>query len=134
MQTECHLFKKKYLKIVSFLLFLVCVYIYVEYILPLGYEIPCLIKYFTGYYCPGCGITRMFISIFCLDFYQAFRFNPLCFILFILLIIYLIVDIFTDKLDKKIKNIILIFIAIIVIIYGIIRNIPLFSFLEPTQL
>ena len=35
------------------------------------YSIPCVFNLITGYYCPGCGITRMFISIYKLDFYQA---------------------------------------------------------------
>ena len=43
--------------------------------------IPCPIKELTGLYCPGCGITRMFKSLLELDFYAAFRYNPLLFIM-----------------------------------------------------
>ena len=50
--------------------------------------IPCLIHKITGLYCPGCGISRMLISIFHFDFYQAYRYNPWLFILLILFILY----------------------------------------------
>ncbi len=49
---------------------------------PLGIEIPCFYLSTTGYLCPGCGITRMFLSMLRLDFEAAFRFNPVCFCLF----------------------------------------------------
>ena len=41
----------------------------------------CFIKKIFGFYCPGCGITRMLYSIITFDFYQAFRYNPLLFIM-----------------------------------------------------
>ena len=132
MLTECHLFKKKYIKIVSLLLFLVCIYIYVNFILEKGFEIPCLIKKITNLECPGCGITRMFISLFKLDFYQAFRYNPLVFILFFLLVFKIVIELFTDKINKYFNNKFYIALVFILIIYGILRNIDAFSFLKPT--
>ena len=92
-----------------------------------GFYIPCIFHELTGLYCPGCGITRMFFSIIRLDFYQAFRYNPL---VFILLILYLLFKIFKVKLPKNSIYILL----IIVILYGIFRNIDLFSYLKPTSL
>ena len=47
-----------------------------------GYAIPCLYLATTGLRCPGCGITRMFLSMFRLDFAAAFDYNPVCLILF----------------------------------------------------
>ena len=96
----------------------------------------CPIKKTIGLYCPGCGITRMLLSILQLDFYQAFRYNPIIFIdvpiLFILFVLNLL---YKDKENlKKINNIIIIVLAIITVAYGILRNIPAFDFLAPTQL
>ena len=96
--------------------------------------IPCIFHKITGFYCPGCGITRMFISIFQLDFKQAFNYNEFAFCLLVISIIYLIINtiyfIITKK-QIKIPNIIIYIILICLIIFGIIRNIPQFSFLLP---
>ncbi|MBP3461837.1 MAG: DUF2752 domain-containing protein [Bacilli bacterium] len=103
-------------------------------------SIPCIFHKITGLYCSGCGISRMIKEIFRLNFYQAFRYNPLCFILFPLLLMYLIYSIYlwiTEKEDKIIKKIdpkIIYILLIIVILFGIMRNIPMFSFLKPTKI
>ncbi len=49
-----------------------------------GKAIPCLYYLTTGLYCPGCGISRMFISLFKLDVKSAFAYNPVVFCLIIL--------------------------------------------------
>ncbi len=93
--------------------------------------IPCPIHYFTGFYCPGCGLTRMIFALINLDFYQAFRYNPL---VFTLLIIFLFIKGIEILFHKKIKlnNFTTYTLLIIVICYGIIRNLPMFSYLLPT--
>ena len=99
-----------------------------------GKGFPCLFYKITGLYCPGCGITRMFISIFNLKFYQAFRYNPLVFILLILLIIYCGLDSIKYTIKKRhitIPKNFYIILLILVILFGILRNIPLFSYLAP---
>ena len=102
--------------------------------------IKCLFNVVTGLYCPGCGITRCIIAIFELDFYQAFRYNALVFILLPFLCIYFIyqsyITIFNkkDKLTKKIPNNVYYILLVIVIIFGIIRNIDAFSWLAPTKI
>ncbi len=79
----------------------------------------------------------MFISIFKLDFYQAFRYNPLCFILlpiiipYILYLVYMWVFNKTNKINKYVDKVILV-ITVLLIIYGIIRNIDTYSYLRPT--
>ena len=50
-----------------------------------SFYIPCFFHKITGFYCPGCGITRMLLSLLHLDFYQAFRWNPFLFLLTCLL-------------------------------------------------
>lgn len=100
------------------------------------FAIPCLFYTITGYYCPGCGITRLAFSCLKLDFYQAFRYNPLAFILIILLIIFKLLKIIIKKLikiDLEIPNYIYYILLIIILLYGILRNVPLFDFLAPTE-
>lgn len=86
--------------------------------------------------CAGCGFTRMLKSIYYLDFYQAFRYNPLMFILLIISIIIIIINITRYLLNKKkikISYKVLFYIAVLLIIYMILRNIPGLEFLKPTE-
>ena len=41
-----------------------------------GIAIPCLFYTFTGFYCPGCGVTRMAVSLLQLNFEKAFYYHP----------------------------------------------------------
>lgn len=91
--------------------------------------IPCLFHKITNWYCPGCGITRLIFSLIHLDFYQAFRYNPLVFILGILYGCYCIISLVIKIKLPKCSSYILI---VIVILFGILRNIELFSYLKPT--
>ena len=89
-----------------------------------------------GMYCAGCGGTRMVKAIFHLQFYQAFRYNPLLFIYFVLFIIYGIINlIFYFFKNKKLKLPLWVYVFLIssLVIYMIIRNIPYFSYLIPTE-
>ena len=87
----------------------------------------------TGLYCPGCGITRCFFAILEGDFYKAFMYNQLVFILIPFAIIYFIYKAYlyiTSKKDKmKIPNIFWIILLIIVIVFGILRNVYFSEFL-----
>lgn len=98
--------------------------------------IPCIFHKITGLYCPGCGITRMIISIMNLNFYQAFRYNPLIFILLPFFIIYYILNYIYWLKNKKfiINNKIWYTLLIIILIYTILRNIPSFKYLIPTKI
>ena len=59
-----------------------------------GLGIPCLYYKTTGFLCPGCGITRMCISLINFKFKEAFYFNPALFILFPIYLVIGIVQIF----------------------------------------
>lgn len=91
-------------------------------------------KYFN-ITCAGCGVTRMILSILKLDYYQAFRYNPLFFIFVILFLIYMIYVLICILFDKKIfipdYKIAIVFV-IIILIYMVLRNISYFSYLKPT--
>lgn len=115
------------------LFFIISLYTYLILLL----KIPCPIKKHFHIECPSCGITRMFISLFKLDFYQAFRYNALVFFLLIIIIIYIIYILICKLLKKryyKIKNKDLIILFTLIIIYTIIRNIPGFDYFKPTNI
>ena len=122
---------KKEMKLILLLISFLIIFLFLNKVF--NFSIPCLFHEITNLYCPGCGITRMFLALFKLDFYQAFRYNPLVFILLILSIVYFLVK-KIGKLNFKFPNYIYYYLLVIVIIYGILRNIPLFSFLAPTEL
>ena len=70
------------------------------------------------------------------DFYQAFRYNPLLFILLILgIITFLFITFYYIK--KKVFLIpswkTWIVVLILLIVYMILRNIPIFSYFIPTE-
>ena len=100
-----------------------------------GFAIFCPFHKFTGLYCPGCGVTRLLFSLIKLDFYQAFRYNPLVFILLVIAIIYLLIKFILKKYNIiiNVPNYVWYILIIIVIIYGILRNIPEFDWLAPTN-
>lgn len=94
----------------------------------------CVFNKLTGLYCSGCGMTRAVLSLVNLDFYQAFRYNIFSIIFLPIISIYLFVWIFDKKniINKKIMTSMWIAIVFLLVIYGVIRNIPLFSYLAPT--
>ena len=54
-----------------------CYYIW---ILVTGLKVPCLFRSFTGFLCPGCGVTSMCMAILSLDFPLAYNSNPFLFV------------------------------------------------------
>lgn len=124
------------MKIRDIIVLIVIFLIYAVLIISFDIGIPCVFYEITGLYCPGCGITRLCLSLFEGDVYQAFRYNPIIFIDLPILFILFVLNIFlkNNKNIKKITDVIIIFLATITIIFGVIRNIPIFSFLAPTQI
>lgn len=101
------------------------------------FTIACPFYKITHLYCPGCGITRMFFSLFHLDFKAAFWYNPLVFILlpfFFFYYIYTNVIFIFDK-ENTLKNYmtkpVKVMLLVVVVLFGILRNIPALSFLAP---
>ena len=102
----------------------------------LGFVIPCIFHRITGFYCPGCGVTRMCINIIKLDFYSAFRSNPAVFVIVPFLAIIFAVRAYSylkygTAKHEKWMTVIEITSLTILIIFGVLRNIPSFSFLAP---
>ena len=74
--------RKRIIKVIKiFLLLLILSNIYIFLFQKYNIRIPCLFHELTGYLCPGCGITRCFISILHGDFVKAFNYNKLVFCL-----------------------------------------------------
>ena len=95
---------------------------------------PCLINEYTGLYCTGCGMARCLRSILELNFYNAFRYNPLAFILLPIFTIYLILSMISfivsgkNVINKYINSKIFIVIIVIIALFTILRNIPIYPF------
>lgn len=121
--------KKKEIIERIFLIGIILIYFFLNF--KFNISISCIFYELTGLFCPGCGITRMFKSIIKLDFYQAFRYNPLVFIYLICYLVYFLLKntcLKNLKLNNKVINILL----VITLVYGVLRNIELFSYLKPT--
>ena len=128
--------KKRLFKVLLVLLISIIVFSFLIKFLNI-IHFKCLFKYLFNFYCAGCGTTRMIESIFKLEFYQAFRYNPLMFILIIFMIIYILYFIYNYIFKNKIilPNFkMFIIIIIILFIYMILRNISCFKYLAPTNI
>ena len=94
-----------------------------------GFYIPCIFHEITGLDCPGCGITRCLFYLINLNIIDAFKVNPLVFILLPFIIAYFIYQSYLyvynkkDQILVKIPNYIMYTLLFITIVYGIIRNI-----------
>ena len=105
-----------------------------------GAGIPCMFHQLTGFYCSGCGASRALRSVLHLDFYQALRYNAIFTLAFPLIAVYFGAVGFSyirfgkDKISGKVSMKIVWVLVAAAIIYGILRNIPAFSFLAPVTL
>lgn len=105
-----------------------------------GAGIPCPTYALTGLYCAGCGSSRALQSILHLEFYQAFRYNPLMVVLLPFFALYFgvlavgYIRYAKDIVDEKLPFRVLYVVVVIVIAYSVVRNIPVFPFhlLQPT--
>ncbi|MBQ1186912.1 MAG: DUF2752 domain-containing protein [Clostridia bacterium] len=100
---------------------------YYVFIIKTGLSVPCFIYELTGFYCAGCGITRMFVSLFRLDFISAAKSNIFALVLLLPTILF-----FIKKGREYIKNgkvklsktekIIILLILVLALIFMVIRN------------
>lgn len=125
--------KKLVLTVTSVLLAGIFYYLFVKLS---GLAMPCLIHKFTGIYCAGCGITRMFLALFELDFALAAKNNILALALLVPIIVFSVnrgikyVLLGRVKFSKSEKVCVIAFIVLLVA-FTVIRNLDSFSFLRP---
>ena len=100
---------------------------YLIFVLCTGLGIPCVFHAITKLECPGCGVTRMLISIVKLDFVSAFWYNPFLFVTGPFLIAYLIAcEVKFIKQGNRNMGKWQIFMYVelaLALLYGILRNI-----------
>lgn len=105
-----------------------------------GAGIPCTLHSLTGLYCPGCGASRALRALLHLDFYQALRYNALFTVCAPFVGIYIAVSAYryvrygSEPAKVKIPLWPLWVLCAVAVCYGVLRNIPEFSFLAPTML
>ncbi len=126
---------KRFLKTNSILFIIGIIYLIWYRLTHIG--IPCIFLLVTDLYCPGCGITRMFLAISRLDFLGAFRSNCFVFLLLPYGIFvyarhnwYLIVKGEQYNYGTFHKYLLYVILAM-TLIFGVVRNIPYFYFLRP---
>ena len=124
--------KKRIIYVFTLLITLILILLFLKLI---NYK--CIYRELFNIYCAGCGFTRMIESIINLDFYQAFRYNPLLYVLLIIFIPYFIYQTYLYIRYGNIKKPalkLLIILVVIIFIYMILRNIPKFDYLIPTKI
>ncbi|NLX76340.1 MAG: DUF2752 domain-containing protein [Clostridiaceae bacterium] len=99
---------------------------------------PCSLRYLTGLYCPGCGMTRALHAAFHLRFAEAFSYNLLwpLIVIFISVVLYIWVFLLVTgknpftRFDELFKNRSSILYIVIVLFFAfwILRNIPIYPF------
>ncbi len=109
---------------------------YYLFVMLTGWRIPCVFFLISGRYCPGCGITRMFMALGQFDFPLAFRNNALVMsiapfaLVFVLRRWRLYIKTGASEPDR-LEQIALIFASFLTIGFWILRNRPEFFWLTP---
>lgn len=103
-----------------------------------GVGFPCVFHEITGLYCAGCGMTRAVNALSKFEFYQAFRYN--LFVVFALpfIAIYFLVEGYYWVLNRQNRfdsffRVTAVVVLVGLLAYGVLRNIPEFSWLAPTK-
>ena len=102
---------------------------YLVFVRTTGLSIPCPVRLVTGYQCPGCGITRVFVALSRGDAAGAYAANPLVTILLPPGALYglfsLVRYIRTGRRQGSTpENIALVLVLAITVAFGILRNLP----------
>ncbi len=101
--------------------------------------LPCPIHAVTGKFCPGCGISRMCVSMLRLDFPAAYRSNRLLFILLPFFFVYLAGKewIYIRRGSRntgKIETAVLALVTAALLVFGVLRNMEAFDYLQPMMI
>ena len=91
--------------------------------------IPCLFHTVTGLYCPGCGVSRMCLSLLRLDFASAVKANAA---IFLLLPPGLFMAGWTGSTRLTRVQACVFYVMIgVLLVFGVLRNLPGFGWLRP---
>ncbi|MCR5201536.1 MAG: DUF2752 domain-containing protein [Lachnospiraceae bacterium] len=94
-----------------------------------GLVIPCVFRQVTGFYCPGCGVTRFCVSCLKGDLKSAFHAHAFIFVtapLIVIEIIYLEYVKIKGKQISTFNNILLVIYLVALLVFGVVRNVMLF--------
>ena len=94
-----------------------------------GLGIPCFFHLITGLKCPGCGVTRMLMSLLRLDLSAAFSYNA---VLLCLLPLLLSLGLFSliryirtgSRFMTRAENALVLAMAAVLVVWGVVRNLP----------
>lgn len=81
----------------------------------------CPFKLFFGISCPGCGMTRAFFALLCLDFEKAFYYHPLFPVVILVTVLFLLDRFKIRTFSDRFKNWGLIAIGILFFVTYFIR-------------
>ncbi len=121
--------QKRVCRLILFFTILILIgIVYATFIKYVGKGIPCVFYTITGYKCPGCGISRMFLCLFKGDLKGAWNSNP---IILICLVPFTAVaaDISYQYITKGIRtphkqiNLLLYILIVVLLVFGVARNI-----------
>lgn len=103
-----------------------------------GIAIPCLFHQVTGWYCPGCGVTRMLLALLQFNFVQAFYANPLLLMLLPDAALLGLNYLYALSLNQRhrawfyrVPNWVWLGLIVLMLSFGMLRNLPALSFLAP---
>ncbi len=93
--------------------------------------LPCLFRLITGWQCPGCGISHMCMALLRFEFPAAFAANPAvllllplwCVVFGLLALQYIRTG---SKKMSRWQNAAIIFSIVVLLVFGVIRNFPVF--------
>ncbi|MGN0407280.1 MAG: DUF2752 domain-containing protein [Bacteroides sp.] len=107
---------------------LVCGLAYAAFYIKTGYGIPCRFHEITGLSCPGCGISRMFVNMFRMQWHEAFMNNPAVFVLLPFMMAYvlrrLVIYVKSGMYrENAFTRCFIGAVLVILIIFGVVRNI-----------
>lgn len=109
---------------------------YVCIIRVFGRGLYCPVWALTGWYCPGCGVSRMCLRLLRLDFAGAFRANRLLFVSLPLILGLLAARAVRyvrtgERRTPRWEERTWLALAALFLLYGVVRNLPGLAFLAP---
>jgi len=108
--------------------------VYAFFVRLTGWGIPCVFNLITDLHCPGCGISRMFMSLLRLDFVAAARYNllVLCLLPFVIVLFLYKAWHYVKKGDTNMCGLEKMFYGVVLVlcvVFFVLRNTNAVSFL-----